>query len=154
MAYGDGRGVKRDYAEAVKWYRLAATNGHAEHGHALAEYDLGAMYYQGLGVPQDRKEAAKWFQLAADRGYAEAQYNIGSDYYTGAPLGQDYVQAYKWFSLALSSAENTPTHVYPPVPSDIAVGAKRWRDILESKMTPAQLAEAKRLISAWERIQD
>jgi len=46
--YNEGLGVPQDYKEAVRLYRLAAEQGHAE-----AQYNLGQMYRQGLGVPQD-----------------------------------------------------------------------------------------------------
>ena len=39
-----GQGVPQDYAEAVKWYRLAADQGMGE-----AQYNLGVMYKNGLG---------------------------------------------------------------------------------------------------------
>jgi len=43
--YYNGEGVPQDYAVAMKWYRLAA-----EQGHAKAQYNLGVMYYNGEGV--------------------------------------------------------------------------------------------------------
>ena len=58
--YYEGRGVPQDYAEALKWFRLAAAQGDA-----LAQYHLGLMYAKGYGVPQDHIEAHKWFTLAA-----------------------------------------------------------------------------------------
>ena len=61
----------QDYAEAMRWYRLAA-----EQGDAGAANDLGAMYHNGLGVPVDTPEAAKWYRLAADKGHSTAQYNL------------------------------------------------------------------------------
>jgi uncharacterized protein len=51
---------RRDYPEAVKWYRLAA-----DQGDALAQVDLGEMCLSGHGVPQDYVEAYMWFNLAA-----------------------------------------------------------------------------------------
>ena len=45
--YAKGQGVPQDYAEAVKWYRLAA-----EQGFAMAQDNLGLMYKNGQGVPQ------------------------------------------------------------------------------------------------------
>ena len=62
LMYDEGQGVPQDYAEAVKWYRKAA-----EQGHARAQNNLGAMYYKGRGVPQDYAEAHMWFNLAASR---------------------------------------------------------------------------------------
>ena len=43
-----------DYAEAVKWYRLAAAQGNAD-----VQFNLGTMYYDGKGVTQDYAEAVK-----------------------------------------------------------------------------------------------
>lgn len=68
--FEEGRGVKKDFIEAAKWFRSAADQGHAE-----AQCRLGFMHHNGQGVKQNDKEAAKWFQLAADQGHAEALYN-------------------------------------------------------------------------------
>jgi TPR repeat protein len=46
--YAKGRGVARDYGEAVRWYRMAA-----EQGDAGAQNNHGIMYALGEGVPQD-----------------------------------------------------------------------------------------------------
>ena len=58
--YDNDHGVPEDDKEALKWYRLAA-----EQGHAKAQYNLGWMYFNGNGVPEDDKEAVKWYRLAA-----------------------------------------------------------------------------------------
>ena len=57
-----------DYAEAVKWYRKAAEQGHAE-----AQYLLGVMYNNGNGVIKDFQEARKWYQKAAEQGHEGAE---------------------------------------------------------------------------------
>ena len=44
--YSFGLGVVPNYQYGVKWYALAA-----EQGHALAQYNLGRLYYLGKGVP-------------------------------------------------------------------------------------------------------
>jgi TPR repeat protein len=49
-------------------------------GHALAQCELGYLYYHGHGVKQDYKTAAKWFHQSADQGYASAQFNLGIMY--------------------------------------------------------------------------
>lgn len=89
-----GRGVLRDYGEAVKWYRLAAEQGSAE-----AQFNLGIIYDTSLGVPQDYGEAGKWYRLAAEQGDTEAQYNLGVMYGKGQGVPQDYVQAHMWLNL-------------------------------------------------------
>ena len=54
-----GKGVPRDYVEAMKWFLKAAEQGHVE-----AYYTLGCMYEEGKGVAQNHAEAAKWFRKA------------------------------------------------------------------------------------------
>ena len=61
--YANGQGVPQDYAEALKWYRLAAMQGHGP-----AQQNLGVMYVLGQGVPQDYVQAHIWFNLAAANG--------------------------------------------------------------------------------------
>jgi TPR repeat protein len=66
--------VAREVAEAVKWWRKAA-----EQGHANAQYGLGAMYTSGRGVARDDAEAAKWFRKAAENPETEVPFcNIGN----------------------------------------------------------------------------
>ena len=64
--YRTGEGVPQDYAEAMRWYRLAA-----DQGHAAAQFNLGVMYTDGNGVPQDYVQAHMWFNLAASRSTGE-----------------------------------------------------------------------------------
>jgi uncharacterized protein len=72
----------------------------ADHGNAVAQFDLGSMYESGHGVPQDYIAAMKWFRLAAEQGNAMAQYDLGSMYYNGHGVAQDYTEAAKWFQRA------------------------------------------------------
>jgi TPR repeat protein len=53
----------QDYAEAVKWIRLAAIQGND-----YAQYHLGTMYLLGQGIPQDYVRAHMWSNLAAALG--------------------------------------------------------------------------------------
>src|SRR4051812_37630388 len=46
--YAQGNGVKKDYNEAIKWFKKAA-----DAGDAAAQSDLGFIYAQGQGVKQD-----------------------------------------------------------------------------------------------------
>jgi TPR repeat protein len=55
-----GRGVPRDDAQAVIWYRRAA-----ERGDIAGERGLGLMYLEGRGVPQDLTLASQWLKLVA-----------------------------------------------------------------------------------------
>ena len=58
--YDIGLGVTQDYSEAFKWYKLAA-----EQGFAMAQSNIGNMYYEGLGITQYYINAVEWYKLAA-----------------------------------------------------------------------------------------
>ena len=71
-AYYSGKGVKRDIAKAVEWWRKAAISGNA-----IAQFNLGIAYAAGKGVKRDMGEAFKWcfkavfaFLLSADNAQA------------------------------------------------------------------------------------
>ena len=66
VMYDNGQGVPQDYKAAVKWYSLAA-----EQGHAFAQYNLGVSYTNGEGVIQDNVYAHMWFNIAASSGDSE-----------------------------------------------------------------------------------
>jgi hypothetical protein len=67
MIHFRGRGVKKDYVEAVKYFQLSATQGDIG-----SQYYLGVCYEKGKGVKKDLAEAAKWYGEAAKQGDAEA----------------------------------------------------------------------------------
>ena len=59
-AMGDPKqSVKRDEAEAARWFTRAA-----EHGSASAQYKLGLLCWGGHGVPKDPNRAYFWAVLA------------------------------------------------------------------------------------------
>ena len=123
-----------DYATALKeWQPLA------EQGKADAQLGLGAMYFYGQGVPQDYAEAVKWYRLAAEQGQADAQIALGFMYYFGHGVPQDYVQAHMWYSLAAERSS-------PGEDRDQLIS---YRDEVEAKMSPDQVAEAQRLARGW-----
>ena len=134
MSYDYGRGVPKDVAQAVVWYRKAAEQGEAD-----AENDLGLMYLKGRGVPQDLAQANAWFRKAAEQGEAEAQRNLGAMYAQGQGVPRDSVEAYKWYTLAASHLDD-------------AQGRKALAgelELLAAMMTPAELDEAHRKVSEW-----
>src|ERR1051326_495598 len=55
VVYFYGSGVPRDTAEAVKWFRKAAT----QHD-PFAELLLGRLYSKGEGVERDQTQAVVW----------------------------------------------------------------------------------------------
>ena len=72
----------------------------------------------------------------AEAGDAIAQFNLGQMYRQGQGVAQDFVQAHKWLNLGATSGN---------------ADAVKNRDLAASKMTPAQIAEAQRLASAWRK---
>jgi TPR repeat protein len=125
-----------DYATALQIWRPRA-----EEGVAVAQNNLGLMYYNGQGVPQDYGEAAKWYRLAAEQGNATAQSNLASMYYSGEGVPQDYVQAYMWADLAASR--------FPASATEDREAMIQNRDRLAGLMTPQQLTEARKLVRNW-----
>ncbi len=89
------KGVAVDKAEAVKWWRRAA-----EQGHAMSQFFFGAMYGKGEGVTQDWALAVKWYRKAADQGLADAQFGLGVEYSKGEGVDRDDVEAVKWYRKA------------------------------------------------------
>src|SRR5208283_2769950 len=129
-----GRGVPQSYVKAAKWYRKAA-----EQGFPPAQRELGGIYANGQGVPQDHAEAIRWYRKAAEQGDDEAQFELGWAYTDGKSVPQDFIQAYMWFDLAAAHENDTYAEDY----------AGDFRDSLAEKMTPAQIAEARRLAREW-----
>ena len=84
-----GYGVPEDDKTAVKWYTLAA-----EQGHDGAQFNLGWMYFNGEGVPELMKQrfpiALKWYTLAAEQGHDGAQNNLAMMYANGLSGSVDY----------------------------------------------------------------
>ena len=138
-----GDGVPQDHAEAMSWYRQAAEQGHAE-----AQSSLGALYQTGLGGLQDYGEAIRWYRLAAEQGNVSAMMQLGrlfdgKDIDGKSAFGlitpehrelRDRKLAHKWYNLAAARGE---------------ADAVRQRNLLTSRMTPAEVAEAQTLAREW-----
>jgi TPR repeat protein len=132
--YYEGAGVRQDYAEAAKWFRLAADQGSVESQHML-----GVMYDQGDGMPQDFSKAISWYRQAANQGFAPAQYDLGKQYLNGEGVPQNYSEAYVWFSLAASTGLEA---------------ARMDRDTVAARLSKEKIAEAQqRAARLFEEIQ-
>ena len=159
-SYFYGQGVRKDYAEAVKWYRKAAEQNHAkaqvnlgfayangqgtkdyteavkwyrkaaEQNDAKAQFNLGFAYANGQGVTKDDAEAVKWYRKAAEQNDARAQYMLGLCYGRGAGVAKDYVESYKWALLAAAQGMKD---------------AKKCATLLENNISREQIAEGQRL---------
>ncbi len=92
------------------------------------------MYAEGQGVQKDCEVALEWYFLAAEQEYAEAQYNLGMMYAEGQGVQKNYVLAHMWLNLADSKGHKD---------------ARESRDILEDKMSNAQIEDAKEQVRKW-----
>ena len=129
MMYGNGFGVAMDDALALKWYGLAA-----EQGHSGAMCNLAIMHQNGWGVPLNEEEAVRLYSLAAEQGVAEAMLSLGRHFAMDFSDAYDPLEAYKWFSLAA-------------LHNDIDSASKR--DMIADKLTVEQVAEGKAMIDLW-----
>lgn len=123
------KALPQDHREAVRWYRLAAMQRHAE-----AFYRLCVLSDLGRGVPQDYQEALRWCRLAADQRHGAAMFLIATYYAKARGVPKDVVQAYQWYNLAAANGHED--------------GAM-WRDRLARDMTPTQIAKAQFLTRNW-----
>ncbi len=130
LMYYMGRGVARDYRQAMHWHRKAADQGKPD-----AQYVVGAMYYTGNAVDTDPKQAVSWFRRAAEKGHAEAQHALALMYrYHAAGLPADKVLAYMLWSLAASGGNTN---------------ALEQRAEIAKRMTAEQIEEALAMSRAW-----
>lgn len=101
-SYFGRNGFPQDHAEAAKWFRMAA-----EQGHAVAQNQLGYCYECGKGVLRDNREAVNWYMKSADQGDETAQYNLGACYAKGLGVQQGYEEAGKWITKSAEQGDAT-----------------------------------------------
>jgi TPR repeat protein len=137
VEYMDGKPgvVARDYEKARKYHMQAA-----EAGDPRAMFDIGSMYEFGFGVTRDLKQAAVWYSHAADYGHAQGAYNLATMLESGEAGRKDEVEAYKYYLIARDNG-------FTGVPYDnsrlrIDQEAPAPMDLLEKRLTPAQISEA------------
>ena len=73
----NGQGTTQDFAEAVKWLFLAATNDFG-----LAQRSLAVAYMTGRGVDPDRGKAYFWSSIAASHSMGLDQFLFKDDYFS------------------------------------------------------------------------
>ena len=93
--YFDGEDVRKNYKEAVRWYRASA-----EQGNSCAQFSLGYCYFYGYGVKEDGDEAFRWLKEAAEQEHPTAQCYLGHCYYNGDGVKKSVKEAVKWYTLS------------------------------------------------------
>jgi TPR repeat protein len=156
-------GFHFDSAKALKFFKLAAMQGHV-----LAMVALSEAYIHGWwGTKRDPVEGGKWQLMAAEKGYPSAQYFVGIGYY----YKHNYAEAFTWLSRAAEQGEEISQNMLgilylngQGAPQDYAT-AHMWFNLsaaasgnpfavanrakVEKLMTPDQMAEAQRMAREW-----
>jgi len=147
VEYMDGNPgvVQRDYVKARKYHLQAA-----EAGDPRSMFDLGSIYEFGFGVTKDLRQAAAWYSHAADYGHAQGAYNLATMLESGEAGRKDEVEAFKYYLIARD-------HGFTGVPYDnnrlrIDQDAPAPMDLLEKRLTPAQISEATARAKAFKTI--
>jgi hypothetical protein len=118
-----GMATPKNYAEAMRWYKLSAENGNRD-----SQSELAFLYFIGRGVARDFEKSFYWFEKSAMQGLAVSQYSVGIMYYTGNGVEKsDSIKAYAWFNLA--AAQGHPD-------------AAAARDVIESFLNQEELNQA------------
>jgi TPR repeat protein len=66
---------QKEYDKALPLFKQLA-----EQGNAIAQLNLGKMYFNGYGVTKDNAQAVYWFHKSAERGNTEAKNYIDDIY--------------------------------------------------------------------------
>ncbi len=90
--FESGQVVAVNFAEAVKWYRLAA-----EQNYASAQYSLGMCCGRGRGIELDREAAAGWYRKAANQNHLQAMSNMGYVLEHGSGIAKNEKEAVEWY---------------------------------------------------------
>ena len=85
----------KDIAEAIRWYGVAAAQGHVP-----SQLRLARLYYAGRVVERDLFKAATWYGEAAEAGHAQAQYNYALMLQRGQGVTRDAAKAAAWYGKA------------------------------------------------------
>ncbi|HRF44600.1 MAG TPA: tetratricopeptide repeat protein, partial [Candidatus Competibacteraceae bacterium] len=122
-------GLPKSERQAAEWYRKAAGQNVP-----LAQVLLGLLYATGRGVPRDDSQAFAWFEKAANNHLPLAQYGLGMLYSNGRGVKADWIKAHLWLDLAVSGGY---------------VGATQPLDMVASRLSQTELAEARHLAQQW-----
>ena len=135
-----GKGIRKDYGEAVMWFHRAAAEGQAD-----AMLQLGLLHEnEGRGVSNDNSKAALWYGKAAKLGQGSAMFHLGVLYWGGRGVRQDLVEAYKWLDLASIYANSEENRKKAAAARD-SIGRSR-------ELSAERMADAKAQSLEWQRV--
>lgn len=96
-----GKGVPRDLAKGLSYYRRAADLGSQE-----AQVELGDCYMHGDGVQQDSSEARLWYQKAAEQGSLEAMIRLGLELLSVESNSSRKAEGVAWYRKAVEAGQS------------------------------------------------
>ncbi|WDU61514.1 tetratricopeptide repeat protein [Pseudomonas poae] len=91
----EGRGIARDEALALRWFRIAAKGGHS-----MARNMAGRCLEHGWGCAVDEAAAAQEYRQAAEAGLDWGQYNYANLLATGRGVAENQRQALAFYRQA------------------------------------------------------
>jgi len=101
-----------DYAQAMKWHRLAAAKEQP-----ASELAVGWMYFHGFGVERNVPLAVEWTEKGAQRNHPQGWYNLGR-FFSGESLASspkdfipDYVKAHDYLEKAMNAGHMEATQL-------------------------------------------
>lgn len=86
------KGLPKDYAAALSWYRKAA-----ELKHPAALNTLGYLYFNGYGVEKDPAAAIEWWRKAAAAENIDGIQWLARAYRDGIGVPRDYAKSMEWY---------------------------------------------------------
>jgi TPR repeat protein len=163
--YVNGSGVKRNDAEAYRWFELASKSGFA-----LAQDHLGNMLANGISVPTNFDKAFTLFRLAAEKGLADAQFDVGQFYREGKGVSTNLDEAARWYLKAAEQGHQAAQINLAGMRADGIGGPRdvedsyKWltlavqagnpiaranRQTVAGSMTPEQILSARKKVEAY-----
>lgn len=104
--YLKGKSVEKNIKEAIKWFEMAANQGHVR-----SQYQLGKIYLYGQGIKANRKKAYFYLSKAAKQDHLESQYELGNYYLRGNSNQPQYEKAVHWFRRAANQDHVRSTYM-------------------------------------------
>lgn len=127
---GQGQGlVDIDNNRALE-YKLVA----AQHGYALAQYDIASAYYKNGQM----EEAVKWWKQSADQGMPESFYALYALYSEGKDVPRDARLAYGYLNIIERNASK-----------EQMAGIKDKLNKLENELSVTELSRAQEFARNW-----
>lgn len=120
-----GTVVPKDTQKAINLLQKSAAQNNSD-----AQSKLGLLYLVGEVVDKNYLVAKEYLEKAAFKGNYAAQNNLAVMYEKGQGFPKDYISAYHWYNLA--SADT----------GKVGQNAAKNRDLLESRLSSLQLAQA------------